>query len=408
MHIVMLSDLETTGGAAIAASRLAEALCGTEQRVTRIVAQHDRRQHPWATLELWPSLAGWAMRRMLPSAGWRRFSTWSRCRQLAALLTDLRPDIINVHNLHNASLPGWTIDLVRVCAAYAPTIWTLHDMWSFTGRCAYNYDCRKFLAGCDANCPTPTEYPALEPGRIAGAWQQRRQLFRDLPQLAAVAPSAWLRDEALEGLWAEHCVEVIPYGLPLDIYRHIDRSRARAELGLQSNGPILMAAAQQLTERRKGGNLLVEALKHVRHRPITLLTFGHGQLDLNESGIHVRALGYVQDEWTQVLAYNAADVCVHPAPVDNLPNTVMEAIACGTPVVAFPIGGVPEMVRPGHTGWLAETVSSESLATAIDGALDNLAHGIDLRSSCRAVAEAEYGDGLQAQRYLNLFEALLT
>ena len=188
------------------------------------------------------------------------------------------------------------------------------------------------------------------------------------------------------------------------------RSIVRApesELGLRSNGLILMVAAEQLTDRRKGGALLVEALKHMRCRPITLIALGNGQLDLNEADIHIRALGYVEDEQTKVLAYNAADMYVHPAPVDNLPNTVMEAIACGTPAVAFPVGGVPDMVRHGQTGWLAETVSSESLATAIDGALESLAHGVDLRSSCRAVAEAEYSDELQAQRYLELFEALL-
>ena len=106
------------------------------------------------------------------------------------------------------------------------------------------------------------------------------------------------------------------------------------------------------------------------------------------------------------LAYNAADLFIHPALVDNLPNVVMEAIACGIPVVGFPIGGVPDMVRPVQTGWLASEVSPEGLARAIDIALNDVKQGLDLRHSCRAVAEAEYSAGLQAQHYLSLYQSL--
>src|SRR5262249_14187929 len=112
-------------------------------------------------------------------------------------------------------------------------------------------------------------------------------------------------------------------------------------------------------------------------------------------------------ERIRALAYNAADLLVHPAPVDNLPNVVLEALACGTPVLGFRIGGVPEMVRPGQTGWLAQEVSAAALARGLDAALQDLAQGVDLRPSCRAVAEAEFDDAVQAQRYLQLFRSLL-
>jgi glycosyltransferase involved in cell wall biosynthesis len=118
-------------------------------------------------------------------------------------------------------------------------------------------------------------------------------------------------------------------------------------------------------------------------------------------------LGYIDHERTRVLAFNAADLFVHPAPVDNLPNVVMESIACGTPVVGFPTGGVAEMVRPGQTGWLASTISAEELAKTIVRALDDSSDPASMRQSCRAIAEAEYGVGVQAQRYLQLYGELL-
>jgi glycosyltransferase involved in cell wall biosynthesis len=297
---------------------------------------------------------------------------------------------------------------VRICARHAPTVWTLHDMWSFTGRCAYSYDCRKFMTGCDSTCPTPEEHPPLAPDQIAQAWNERRRLLNSNPNLLAVAPSRWLAREAREGLWADHRVEVIPYGLPLEVYRPVDRALAREALGINTPGPVLLMAAQFLTERRKGGEILDGALSALSRRPLTIVTLGSGHPGFQAEGIHLHELGYVDHERTRVLAYSAADLFVHPAPVDNLPNVVMEALACGTPVVGFAIGGMPDMVRPGQTGWLCDSVSSKALADTLEEALADLDRGVNFRDSCRAVAEAEYGSSLQARNYLELFQSLIS
>jgi glycosyltransferase involved in cell wall biosynthesis len=107
-----------------------------------------------------------------------------------------------------------------------------------------------------------------------------------------------------------------------------------------------------------------------------------------------------------VLAYSAADVFVHPSRADNLPSTVMESIACGTPVVSFNVGGTPEMVRPGETGWLANEANASALAATLDQVCGEIAAGSNLRNACRAVAETEYGDELQARRYISLFQSM--
>jgi glycosyltransferase involved in cell wall biosynthesis len=417
MHIVMLSDAETEGGAAIAASRLAQGLVNAGQKVTRLVAIADGKQHIWKTRSLitpYPaSLGRRAIRRLLPAGRRESLDERRLNNSLSSLLEVLSPDVVNVHNLHKVTNEKWSAELVGNCARHAPTVWTLHDMWSFTGRCAYSYDCRKFLVGCDAACPTPQEHPPLAPDKIAPAWNKRRQMLSSNPNLLAVAPSKWLAREAKDGLWAGHRVEVIPYGLPLDVYTPVDRALAREALGINTPGPVLMIAAQFLGERRKGGEILEGALSALARRPLTVLTLG-SELTLGSAsqgfraeGVHVHQLGYVDHERTKVLAYSAADIFVHPAPVDNLPNVVLEALACGTPVVGFAIGGVPDMVRRGQTGWLCDSVSPMAMAATLEEALRDLDSGLELRASCRSVAETEYDSSLQARRYVALFESLV-
>jgi len=402
MHIVMVSDLETQGGAAIAASRLAQALCHLGHKVTRIVNIGDGVEHNWRTAQLSFAPYDRVAKRVVPSPIFKTVAGRFYKIKLANILKTLKPDVINVHNIHCAAPLGWSPVLTETCLSWAPTVWTLHDMWSFTGRCAYSYDCRKFIEGCDARCPTPYEYPVLAPRLIKRAWRTRQSLLASNFRLTAITPSRWLAREAQAGLWVEHRVETIPNGLPLKIFRPVKRAFAREALGICAQGAVLLVVAVHLAERRKGGDLLVSALPRVAPRPLTIITLGTGRLAIESEGVHVRSLGYVDHERTRVLAYNAADLLVHPAPVDNLPNVVMESIACGTPVVAFPAGGIPEMVRPGKTGWLADEVSFESFREALDRALIDLKQSSDLRQACRSFAEDEWSDEIQAKRYLAL------
>ena len=406
LRIVMISDHETAGGAGASTSRLAEALVIAGAEVIRIVGLADGRAHRWTTI----NVGGGLLQRIAKKAT-RTFaarselavSTWFADRELRGVLEDFRPDVVNVRNLHGAR---WSPGLVETCARYAPTAWTLHDMWSFTGRCAFSYDCRRFVSGCDASCPTPAEYPALDPRLIAGAWNGRKKLLGGHPDLRAISPSRWLAHEALSGLWAGHEVDVIPNALPLDVYVPMNRAQAQSELGIEGTGPVILTSAHDLADRRKGGAILVQALQLVPQRPLTIITLGQGALPIGGDGFTVKALGYVDDEQRKVCAYNAADILVHPALAESFGNVIIEAMACGTPCVGFPLGGVQEIVRPEITGWLAQDSTPQALADALNGALREVASGTDLRTSCRAVAEAEYDVALQARRYLELFESL--
>lgn len=414
-RLVMLSDQELAGGASIAATRLAYGFVGEGGEVLRVVNHHDvSSTEPWQvrTLRI-PGALRFALRGLAAVSG----SSAARvvqarlvARGLHRLIDGFRPDAINVHNVHGAAM--WPVDLVDICTKIAPTIWTLHDMWSFTGRCAYAYDCRKFETACDADCPTPDEYPRLAPEYIGGAFERRRRLFAHRIGLVAVCPSTWLAREARAGLWCNHEVYVIPNGVPLDVYKPTPPHLAREMLGIRAEGVVLLVVAQDFSDSRKGGRVLSEALSSVRQRPVTLLTLGKGHVgalggDALDGNVRVHELGYIEREPARALAYCSADVLIHPALADNLPNVVIEAMACGVPCVALPVGGLPDMVRPGQTGWLADGADAQALARAIDTAISAISSGRDLRGSCRGVAEAEYNISLQASRYQKVFQTLI-
>ena len=405
MRVLMLSDHERSGGAAVAASRLASGLSRLGCEVIRAVCYpSEERSLEWSTVRMGILAYRGAARarRTIPLVtDW--FDGHSVEQRWQDLLEQVRPDAVSMHNMHAA--PGWTAELARRAAAVAPTAWTLHDMWAFTGGCIYGYECRRFITGCDASCPTPTQYPALGRRRIAGAWRAKKEDMTAADRLTAVCPSRWLADQARSGMWGPRVVR-IPNGLPLDLYYPLDRSLARKALGLATDTPVLMIAADSVADPRKGAAVLASALAMLTVRPLIVLTIGRDHMDLNLVGVDVRSMGHLTNERLLMLAYNAADLLIHPALADNLPNVVMEAMSCGTPTVAFPIGGLPDMVRPGTTGWLAESMTAESLAVTIGDALVAVAQGQTLRDSCRGVCEAEYSLEQQAATYLELFERI--
>ncbi len=410
MHIVMLSDWETRGGAAVAASRLAAGLAAAGARVTRLVVFPDHQPHPWHTEYLgapWFPLRR-AVRRVTPLAARATLDRLARPAAEAALeraLLRLRPDVVHLHNLHGGSGAGWSPRLLAVAGRHAPVVWTLHDMWPLTGRCVYSYACERFVTGCNAACPTARAYPALPPRLVGPAWEERRALVAAAPRLAAVTPSRWMAALAWRGLWAGRRVEHIPNGLPLDQWRPLPRDAARRALGLPASGPVALLAMPDLRDPRKGANLL-PALGATLPPGLTLLAMGAGRPPPRTPGVRVVALGFVAAPQRQATIYSAADLLIHAAPQDNAPLTVQEALACGTPVVALPVGGLPELVRPDETGWLAATPDAASLAASVAEALAAIAAGADLRAPCRAVAENEYRLELMVERHLALYREI--
>jgi glycosyltransferase involved in cell wall biosynthesis len=403
MRILMLSDGEIKGGASTAAARMAQGLVHLGHEVLRVVRFPDApppgQPHPWSTKVIetpaalvrdWlepPSEAALALVR----------------EELARLLRDFRPQGVSVHNLHGATRHGWSAAMAGQCAQAAPTVWTLHDLWSATGRCAYTDGCRLHLSGgCDARCPSWRVYPACPQDAIAARLAEKRAVLAAAPDLTAVAPSAWLAQEARRGLWAGRRVEVLANGLDLDVFHPIDRAGARKRLGLDPDARVLLAVSLLLDDPRKGTDILLEALP-LLEPGATLLLMGGGELAVPEGRVAVRRLGLVKDDATKVLAYSAADALVHPAREDNLPNTVAEALACGTPVAGFAVGGVAEMLAEG-AGVAASELTPKALAQAITEVLEQNAHAA--RTRCRELAQQRYDLPTQAGKLARIFERL--
>ena len=312
----------------------------------------------------------------------------------------IQPDIVNLHWVGSGFLRLETLRKIR-----QPIVWTMHDMWAFTGGCHYTDGCDRYLQQCGA-CPQLRSQSSRDLSRWN--WTRRERLFKEL-NLTIVAPSQWLTDCAKQSPLLNHCrVERIPYGLDLTRYQPQNKAWVRSLLKLpQDKSLILFGAADAMSDRRKGFHLLAEALQKLgqmdwENKP-EIVVFGASRGDL-DCGFPVHYLGTLQDDLALALAYSAADVFVAPSIQDNLPNTVLEAIACETSVVAFAIGGMPDLIESGQTGYLAQPFDTDDLARGIRWVLTT---DQPLGQRARQVAEQRFSLTTQAYAYRDLFESLL-
>ncbi|HIK16965.1 MAG TPA: glycosyltransferase family 4 protein [Leptolyngbyaceae cyanobacterium M33_DOE_097] len=311
-------------------------------------------------------------------------------------------DVLNFHNLHNGYFNYLAIAKLT---QKKPAVFTLHDMWSFTGHCAYSYDCDRWKIGC-GHCPHLDTYPAVQVDNTQLEWKLKNWVY-SRSNLTIVTPSRWLYEQAQKSMLNRHPIHHIPYGIDTDTYQPLNFEYCRYVLGLPQQKHILMFAAESLLDARKGGDLLLEALKRLPDQlrsETTLLTIGTGGEAIAEStGIETFNLGYVSDDRLKVIAYSAADLFIFPTRADNLPLVLQESMACGTPMVSFKVGGVSDLVRPQITGYLATPEDPDDFSHGIT----ELFQGCDLRNqmkkNCRAIALQEYSLDLQAKRYIELY-----
>jgi glycosyltransferase involved in cell wall biosynthesis len=275
MRIAIVLDVENRSGAAVAAERPIQGLTRQGHTVTTFVRRSSgssRRkgvvQQPRGKLLRLASNVG-------PQYTRDRAESTATMNWLRTSLEAYRPDVINIHSCVMTTHGSIPFAATELCYRIAPTVWTLHDMWSFTGRCIYSLDCRKFITGCDSSCPTSNEFPVLPPNRIRGEWLERQEILDRCPRLAAIAPSRWLAQEARAGLWKQHRVEHIPYGIPLEVFQPFPRDTARQMLGIEATGPVVLCGAWALDEKRKGLELAVAALRNSQEK-FTLVSMGRG------------------------------------------------------------------------------------------------------------------------------------
>ncbi len=288
-----------------------------------------------------------------------------------------------------------------------PVIWTLHDMNPFTGGCHYAEDCDRFTEHC-GECPRLASTSKRD--YSTKIWQRKKRAFSKLSNedLHIVAPSTWMGKQVRKSsLLGNFPVTVIPYGLDTDVFAPRDSKVAKRALDVPIEAKVILFVAHQKESERKGFRLLKYALKELSEVPnLWVLSVGKGGIEAGTVGRH-RDLGYVENRTFLSLIYNAADVFVIPSLQDNLPNTVLESLACGTPVIGFDVGGIPDMVRDGQTGFLVKSNDIQGLANCCRRVLEDKQLQLELSSRCREVVEKEYTLDFQAQCYTEIYENML-
>lgn len=286
-------------------------------------------------------------------------------------------------------------------------VWTLHDMNPFTGGCHFTEGCEQFTAGC-GNCP---QLPNRSPRDISHDFFQIKRDALQGVNLHIVTASRWMQEKAKRSPIFEHVRSYhrIPYGLPMSRCQPVDRAVARAELGLDSGAFVFAFGAVDIQNRRKGAALLLEALQQIADVPDAIgLVLGGGDLPETSTPMPpLRSMGFVKEMERRIFIYSACDLFVLPSTEDNMPLTGLEALASGTPIVAFDAGGLPDFVRPRETGLLAPGGDATELGNQIRYLAEHRDEAAAMGNQARAVALAEYSDEREANDYVKLYAALL-
>ncbi|MBI3457926.1 MAG: glycosyltransferase family 4 protein [Candidatus Rokubacteria bacterium] len=317
-------------------------------------------------------------------------------------------DIVQLYNTHGNYFAHTALPLL---ARARPLVWRLSDMWPLTGHCAYSYGCDRWRSGCGA-CPLLGDYPRLRRDTTALLWRIKRRAYSAC-RLTVVTPSRWLAGLVGQSpLLGAFPVHVIPNGADPDIYRPRPRQAARASLGLPGAGRVILYSAFALTDRRKGYAVFREAMERLAARGerdlLVLVAGSGGERIATELPFAVHALGAVGDEAVMASAYAAADVFVLPTLAENFPNALLESFACGTPAVAFDVGGVSEVLAHMRTGYLVSDVEAAGLAGGIRHLLGDAELRAGMGRECRATVEREYTAAGEARRFLDLYREVLS
>lgn len=291
---------------------------------------------------------------------------------------------------------------------YRSVVWTLHDMNAFTGGCHFDGNCGRYAQTCGC-CPQLKSKEFADFSHTS--WKRKRLAYQELKpgELHLVAPSRWLAQEVRRSsLLSSYQVTVIPYGLDTDVFQPRDSRAARDVLGLRHDSKVILFLADWVSEARKGLPQLVEALSMITEQPdLYLLVLGQGRIELPPSLPRIR-LEYVRNDRLLSMIYSAADVFVLPALQDNLPNTVLEAQACGLPVVAFSTGGIPDLVHDGVNGQLVACGDTRGLRDSLLHLLNSVGVRRTMGANARDRAVKEYSLEVQAKRYVELYQSLGT
>jgi len=419
MRVTLINTSDAGGGAPVASMRLLRALESAnvdvkllvQTKKTTAVRVHETDKTFFNRLkekfnffyERLPFIAFFAKDKSVRFA----FSTANAGTSIALEPLILEADILHLHWTNSGFLS--IENLKELLDLGKPIVWTLHDMWTFTGGCHYAGTCDHFKKHC-GNCyflRNPEPYDISYDG-----WLRKKDLYIKAHKINFVSCSHWLATIAQQSsLIKNFKIKSIPNPIDTEIYAPGNRPSLRLKWKINPESKIILFGAANINDRRKGISYLVDALVHLKddYRQLSVvevIIFGKNKhFDVTRLPFHVHELNMISSQKDLAELYSLSDVYVLPSVEDNLPNTVMEALACGTPVVAFNTGGLPEMIDHRKNGYLADFESATDLAKGIHETLYT-ADTQEMSSQARNKVLNNFTNEKVSSQYIEIYQSL--
>jgi glycosyltransferase involved in cell wall biosynthesis len=318
-----------------------------------------------------------------------------------------KPDIIHCHNMHGNY---FNLESLESLKNEIPIVLTLHDTWAFTGHCAYFLDCELWEEGC-TNCPDLKRPVSIRRDKASRNWQKKKTIY-DNSSLFVAAPSKWLMDCVDRSILKAEEKRIIPNGVNTKTFRRIDKQYARKQLGLPQECFIVMYASVSGGKRNpfKDYQTIEKAVKKtgilLRDEKFLFICIG-GKGPLRGDYDDKRFTGHISDKNELSLYYNAADIFLHAANAESFGLTLIEAQACGTPVIATAVGGIPEIVEDGVTGYLVPRGDSEAMANKAVEIFYNSELQANMGDAATKNALKRFDLNQQVDNYISWYEELI-
>ena len=409
MKILIVNTYDILGGAARAAYRLYNALLaqGVDSQMLvqskssddfSVIGSQTKFQKTLGKMR--PTLDSIPVRRY-PERTKTLFSpSWLPFAGLVDKINALNPDVVHLH-----WIAGGMLRIEDLAKINALIVWSLHDMWAFTGGCHYDEECEGYQKQCGA-CPVLASDKDMDLSRKV--WLRKQACFARLPNMTIIGLSKWLADCAeSSSLFRNNPVVNLPNLIDTQTFAPFDQSEARQLFNLPAGKKLILFGAMGATsDPRKGFKELAQALDHLL-ADYELVVFGSSEPQIPQ-GFKQKAhyLGHLHDDVSLRVLYSAADVMVVPSLQENLSNAIMESIACGTPVVCFAIGGNADLIDHQHTGYLAQPFNTQDLANGINWVLQH-ENPQQLNQAARDKVLREFDSKVVANKYIRLYESLL-
>jgi glycosyltransferase involved in cell wall biosynthesis len=416
MRVLLVNTSERIGGAAVAASRLLGALISNGVKAKMLV-----RDKQTANICVIP-LSG---KRLFWKFIWERIAIWRANHfqknhlftvDIANVGTDItqlpefkEADIIHLHWINQGLLSLHQLD--KIFASGKPVVWTMHDLWACTGICHYPRACVNYQSGC-GHCQYL--YKGGSKHDLSYRVFRKKQKLYDGRRVRFVGCSRWLAGLAEQStLLKGQPVTSIPNAINTHLFKPKDKQQVRRELDLPEAGKFILFGALKVTDKRKGLDYLLEAcnLLATEHpelkETVGVIALGNQSQQVLASLLPFKLypMGFVMDEHQLVDIYNAATLFAIPSLEDNLPNTIMEAMACGVPCVGFHTGGIPEMIDHGQNGYVAQYRSAEDFAKGMYHLLTTPDYATISDEATRKVVTT-YSEDVVAKQYITLYHKM--